>query len=229
MKILQTTLEFAKEFVKLQWVTQFVVIIALAYAAFAIGSCNGKTQFDEFTVEYQQVLKDRDRISNQANALAQQADSLANEATQLQDTIKKLKISVSLRNTERRNLQENLESLKTQRQTTDDAPSIVIVQEHIIDNLEKQLANADSVNSTTQTILVSTEKQVEFYRAAYELSDIRGDSLQYVLNNLPKPPANPNKWILGLPKPTRTQVAIVAATAGAVGGYKLHQVISNQR
>jgi septal ring factor EnvC (AmiA/AmiB activator) len=229
MKILQTTLEFAKEFVKLQWVTQFVVIIALAYAAFAIRSCNTNTKFEQFTVEYEQVLRDRTRIAQHAAALEKEADQLAQQATVLQDTITRLKFTVSLRTAERAKLKTNLDSLQATLASATDTAEIVVAQQHIIGNLEGQLANADSINVTTQTILVNTEAQREFFKRAYELSDQRGDSLQRLVNSLPTLPQDPNKWIFGLPKPTRTQVAIVAATAGAVGGYKLHQALSNQR
>lgn len=229
MKILQATLEFAKEFVSLKWVTQVVVVLTLAYVAFAVGSCNTTSKFEQFTIEYEKVLKDRTRISKQADSLQQQATTLAQQAGQLQDTISKLKITVSLRNAERAKMKTNLDSLKGQLATAQDTAEIVVAQQQIIGNLEGQLANADSVNVATQSMLVNTEKQVKFFEQAYKLSDQRGDSLQRLVNDLPKPPQDPDKWIFGLPKPTRTQVAIVATAAGAFGGYKLHQAISNQR
>jgi len=229
MKILNIVVEFAKEFVSLRWITQLVVIVSLAYVAFVMGSCNTKTQFEQFSVEYEQVLRDRTRIAQHAAALEKEAEYLSQQAGVLQDTIKRLKFTVSIRTAERAKLKTNLDSLQIVLASATDTAEIVVAQQHIIGNLEGQLANADSINATTQTILVNTEAQREFFRRAYELSDQRGDSLQRLVNSLPTLPQDPNKWIFGLPKPTRTQVAIVAATVGAVGGYKLHHALSNQR
>lgn len=229
MNILETTVKFAKTFVSSKLVTQIVIILTLAYVAFVMGSCNTKTQFEEFSIEYEQILKDKTRISQQATELEQKAESLAYQADQLQDTISRLKITVSLRNAQRLELQTNMSGLQTKLATATDTAEIVVTQQQIIGNLQGQLTNADSTNTVTQSILVNTEKQVKFFEEAYKLSDQRGDSLQRLINDLPKAPADPNKWILGLPKPSRVQVAIAAAAVGAVGGYKLHQVISNQQ
>lgn len=229
MKILQTTLEFAKEFVALKRITQVVVVLILGYAAFAMGTCSTQTKFDEFKIEYEQVLQDRARITEQANALKTEAVLLAQSAEKLQDTIKTLKVTISVRSAQRMALQAEYGELRNALQVTTDTTVLLVTQQQMIGNLETQLANADSVNADNQLIITSTEKQVEFYRRAYELSDVRGDSLQRVLNSLPKPPKDPNKWMLGLPKPTRTQVAIVSVAVGAYGGYKLREALNKQR
>jgi ABC-type transporter Mla subunit MlaD len=210
-------------------IIQLVLVVVLGYAAFAVGSCTTKTEFERFTEEYKQVLNDRDRITKQALALEQQAKTLADSAQQLQDTIGRWKGVVAAQNAERSKLKGNLDSLNVQLAAAKDTATMVITLKAINLNLTQQLAVADSTTKATQNMFVNSEKQVAFFRRSYELSDQRGDSLQKVLDNLPKPPQDPDKWIFGLPKPTRTQVAIVAAAAGAYGGYTLKEALSNQR
>jgi ABC-type transporter Mla subunit MlaD len=210
-------------------IIQLILVVVLGYAAFTVGSCATKTEFEQFTEEYKQVLKDRDRITKHATELEQQAKTLADSAQHLQDTIGRWKGIVAARNAERSKLKGNLDSLGVQLAAAKDTATMVVTLKAINLNLTQQLAVADSTTKTTQNMFVNSEKQVAFFRRSYELSDQRGDSLQKVLDNLPKPPQDPDKWIFGLPKPTRTQVAVVATAVGAYGGYKLKEALSNQR
>lgn len=218
---LQGIINFGTTFSKLTKVGQYAVIAGGAFLIFSLGNCSGKTELDKFIIEYEQFKKD-------AAATTQYADSLKSEILVLQDsvaqketTVNKLKIEIAFNSKARQRLQTEQTQMQSELASVTTIQDTVIVQEKIIANLENQLTVADNTITTQNEVISLRDQQLQQMQSATKLALQRGDSLQTLISNLPKTPKNPDKFIFGIPKPSRTTVAIASLITGIVVGAQI--------
>lgn len=219
--ILKSVISFGKAFSKLTQVGQLAVVGCLAFVMFSLGNCHGKTDLDNFIVEYEEFKKDAETTTKYADSLKSKVTLLQDSVSAKETTVKQLKIQIAFNSQARARLQTEQREMKTELSSVTTIRDTVIVQEKIIDNLENQLVVADSTIKTQTQVISIKDQQLSQMQQATALSVARGDSLQKVLLNIPKTPKNPDKLIFGIRKPSRTTVFIVGTVTGILLGAKL--------
>lgn len=224
MKLLNELIKFGKAFGKLTQVAQFGVIVALIVVAFSMGNCNGKTGLDNFLVQYEELQQNAKKATAHADSLNRRVAQLSDSANQQTEKIKKLTISISFRERERATQVRQLAQLEDRVQAARADSNLVVVvatQDTIIDNLKTQISTIDGVVTDQRQIIQTQATQVLALQEAVQLATTRGDTLQSILNTLPKKPTNPDRFFFGLlPKPSRTVVGAVALVGGIIIGSR---------
>lgn len=225
MKLLNDLIKFGKAFGRLTQIAQLGVIVALIVVAFSMGNCNGKTELDTFLVEYQELQQNAKKATIYADSLNGRVAQLTDSAKQQDEKIKKLTISISFRERQRvaqvRELTQ-LENRVAAAKAESDLETVVATQDTVIDNLKNQVITTDGIVTEQKEIIQAQATQVLALQQAVQLATARGDTLQTILNALPKKPANPDRFFFGLlPKPSRTVVGVIALAGGIVIGSQV--------
>jgi len=206
MKLLDNIIKFGKSFQSLTQIGQIAVVVILIAFAFNFGSCEGDRKIKEFAIKYEQLQTEATSAKMFADSAKNKIESLSNDVNSKNEVIKKLTFSVELRETQRNELKRDLVDLEKDLVVAKDTAELVVVQEHIIDNLKTQLNVADSTNSDLKKLL-----QLERYKVTK-----LGDRLQTVVDSLVKlpPPKAPRNWI------SKKTIGIAAFAGGVfVGDY----------
>lgn len=222
MKILTDGVRLIGGFIKsLPKMAQLIVFGGLVIVAFLIGNNKEKSDFQKFTIEYEQFKKD-------ANKTKVYADSLKTTVMYLQDSInkkeiivKQLKVELDVNVVNRKKLIQQNEDTKAKLKSAQTLKDTVIQQTKIIDNLEQQLTIADTNLAIKDTLIQVKDKQLRQQFNATYIAIQRGDSLQRILLEIPSTPKDPNTIIFGIPKPSRKAIGVVAFVVGVVVGAKL--------
>jgi hypothetical protein len=98
----------------------------------------------------------------------------------------------------------------------------------VIPRQEIIIATLDTANAKQDSTIEYQSEQIQSWIRIATTHEERARILAFALdttvatlNNLPKPPSNPDRWIFGLKKPTRTQSFI---GGGIVGGLVVYVV-----
>lgn len=225
MKLLNDLINFGKAFGRLTQVAQLGVVIALIFVAFSMGNCKGKTELDTFLVQYEELQQNAKKTTEYANSLNTQVAQLSDSAKQQDEKIKKLTISISFRQQQRVAQVEELAQLEGRvaaARANSNTEALVETQEAVIDNLKTQVETTEAIVTDQQQVIQAQATQVLALQQAVQLATARGDTLQTILNGLPKKPANPDRFFFGLlPKPSRTVVGVIALAGGIVIGSQV--------
>lgn len=216
MKLLNNIIKFGKSFQSLSQIGQIAVVIALVAIAFNFGSCEGDKKIKQFVVKYEQLQTEAKSAKSFADSAKNKITLLTNDVNSKNEVIKKLTISVEIRENQRKELKNDLVDLEQNLLAAKDTAELVVVQEHIIDNLKTQLNVADSTNSDLKKLLQLERYKVSKLDSAIVLANSRGDKLQVVVDSLIKlpPPKAPRNWI------SKKTIGIVAFAGGVfVGDY----------
>jgi len=216
MKLLDNIIKFGKSFQSLTQIGQIAVVVILIAFAFNFGSCEGDRKIKEFAIKYEQLQTEATSAKMFADSAKNKIESLSNDVNSKNEVIKKLTFSVELRETQRNELKRDLVDLEKDLVVAKDTAELVVVQEHIIDNLKTQLNVADSTNSDLKKLLQLERYKVTKLDSAVTLANARGDRLQTVVDSLVKlpPPKAPRNWI------SKKTIGIAAFAGGVfVGDY----------
>lgn len=219
--ILQGLIKFGTAFSPLTKIGQYAVIAGGAFLIFSLGNCSGKTELDNFIVEYEEFKKNAEETTEYAESLKSHVLTLQDSVAQTETTVKKLKIEIVFNSKARERLKSERTQIQTELAQVTSIQDTVTVQEKIISNLETQLTVADNTITSQNEVISLRDQQLTQMQLAANLAVQRGDSLQTILTNIPKTPKNPDRWIFGIPKPSRTTVAIVSILTGIVVGAQL--------
>jgi len=215
MKILEAVIKFGKSFAKLTGIGQIAVIGALLYLGYAAGSCGDKAKdTDNIEVVVEQTKK-------RAKDLEDQVDSLQKNVAQKETTITTLKFQISLRQRERNQARQQLETLE---QLATEERMIAMVPtpltDSLIDGLKEQVASADTVIQIQEEVITTREEQIKMLNNALYLSNQRGDTLQVALDQTLKAYQKKDKLFGKIPMPSRKTVAAIAFIGGAYVGVQ---------
>ena len=224
MKILNEVIKFGRAFEKLTQISQIAIIAILIFVGFSVGNCNGKTELDSFIVEYTALQESAKKTTEYADSLRTEVVQLADSAKRQDEKIKKLTISISFREQQKIVQSRQLADLESRLDSAKADSNLIVVvatQDTVISTLKDQVATTEAIVSDQKEVIRVQQTQVLALNRALTLSNERGDSLQTVLSSLPKPPKDPDKWILGIRKPSRTVVAITSVLVGVVVGSQI--------
>ena len=218
---LNSFISFGKAFSKLTKIGQIAAVGAAIFVIFSMGTCSGKTDLDKFIVEYEEFKDNAKNVSQYADSLKTEVVTLQDSVVKTETTVKKLKIEIAFNSKVREQLKVQQRQIQTELASVTTLQDTVVVQDKIIANLETQLFAADSTITTQTEVISLREQQLDQMKAATNLAVQRGDSLQTILSSRPETPKNPDKWILGIKKPSRTTVAITSLLVGVVIGAQI--------
>lgn len=225
MRLLNNLTKFGKAFGQLTHVAQIAAIVTLIVVAFSFDNCNSKTELDNFIVQYESLQETAKHTTQIADSLNKQVIQLSDKAQKQNEKIKKLTINISFKeqqNVFRVSQLSRLEDKVIEAKTDSNLSSVIATQDTIISNIKNQLQTTNEIVSEQREIIQSQNTQILSLRDAVYAATLRGDTLQSIVNALPKTPSNPNKFLFGLiPKPNRTVVGIVAFVAGVTVGNQL--------
>lgn len=209
----------------------------LFVGAYVAGSCSGKSDIEEWRNKYKQYYEEAQTTKKTAEQLKKTSDSLATLAKSKDAKIDSLKAKADRLGRDRNGLGRELGQLEGQLETIGSlAPSIdsltdtstanrirvaITKRDTIISKQKVSLAKADSQIVSLNDSFKQQKERVGLLEHSLRVSNDRGDSLQVVVNNLPKAPKNPNKLLGFIPIPSRTTVAIVSLAAGTYIGSQL--------
>lgn len=217
-----------------KWLILGVIMFGGAYLA---GSQSKKSDIEEWRDKYKQYYTEAQATKKTAEQLKKTSDSLAALAHAKDAKIDSLKSKADRLGRDRSNLGNELAGLENELgQLGSVIPAIdsiadttaanrirvaITKRDTIISKQKQSLVKADSqIVSLTESFNHQKEK-VGLLENSLRTATLRGDSLQVVVDNLPKAPKNPNKFLGFIPLPSRTTVAIVSLAAGTYLGTQL--------
>lgn len=211
--------------------------VILFVGAYVAGSCSGKSKMDDWRDKYKQYYEEAQTTKKTAERLKKTSDSLAVLAHAKDAKIDSLKAKADKLSRDRANLGQQLGGLENE---LDKLGSVIPAIDSIPDTTA---ANRIRVAITTRDTIIKTQKQtiklaneeigtlrsmadsqkikLGILNQSLKVSNDRGDSLQVVVNGLPKTPPKPDRIFGFIPMPSRTTVAIVSLAAGTYIGSQL--------
>lgn len=217
-----------------KWLILGIIVFGGAYLA---GSQSKKSDIEEWRGKYKQYYQEAQNTKKTAEQLKKTSDSLAALAHSKDAKIDSLKAKADRLGRDRTNLGQQLGGLENELDklgsvipAIDSIPDTtaanrirvaITKRDTIISKQKQSLVKADSqIVSLTESFKQQKER-VGLLEGSLRASNQRGDSLQVVVDNLPKTPKNPNKLLGFIPLPSRTTVAIVSLAAGTYLGTQL--------
>ena len=194
--------------------TTIGLIIGVSVGIFFLGRIsskdNGLKEYDQKFKQYQEqvvnpMIVKTAALQKTADSAAAISDSLKNIHTQQTKQIAKLEANEVIKRTNNQKLEDSLKAVLPD--TCKPALALVDSLTSEINNLHVIVLAEDSRDSVS-------EAENANLRLAFNKEKSRGDSLQTVINNWPKPP-KPNK-ILGFIPHVSPRVAYVAGVISAV-------------
>jgi uncharacterized phage infection (PIP) family protein YhgE len=214
-------LEFFKT---LNQLSQLVLVGALVFAiTFTFGSCQQKTTIAEFNQRYEQyqdsVKKVLFRNDFIANASLARADSLKQDsikAARQTREINRLRNSLGDTQKEKDRLQRQIDSLRV---ATPDTSEISLKKDTLIAELRRDSTVMDSTIRKLEQRDTTRLQTIATITRQSNANLQRAEAAEERLQNLPKPPNDPDKWFFDkFNKPTRTQVGVITGTIGLIFG-----------
>lgn len=213
--------DFIKGLNELSKIILTAVIIFLATSV--VNGINRKSAIDEYNEQYKKyqdsvavVLQQKDSVEK---IMAARADSLKQDsikAVRQSREINRLRNNLSNTQAEKDRLQREIDSLAA---ISPDTHPASLKKDTLIAELRKDSTVMDS------TIKVLEQRDSTRVQTIARISSDRDDALgraeraEAQLENLPKPPEDPDKWFFGLfNKPTRTQVGVGGVIIGVITG-----------
>lgn len=218
MKIFDSLVKFGKGFADLPTIGRYAVVFAALYFAFLLGGDRKETEFTQFRAEYQQLLKKADTLQKVSDSLETRVDDLRQSAQKKDSTINKLTVTIEWRTRQNRTLVGELAELETQMRdslVSRDTLALLTLKDSAITNLKEQNANKDTIIAEQQVIIAEQREVIDTLNLALTLSEQRADTLETLIQNLPKTPKDPDKF-WGIPKPSRKTVAVVSFVGGVL-------------
>jgi len=211
-----------------------IVIFGGSYLA---GAQSKKSSIEEWRDKYKKYYEEAQNTKKVADSLKTASDSLLYLAQSKDAKIDSLRSNADRLGRDRAGLGRELDQLEGQLETIGSlTPSIdsitdtstanrirvaISTRDTIIDKQKVSLAKADSQLVSLNDAFNQQKEKVGLLTHSLRLSNERGDSLQVVVDNLPKTPKNPNKFLGFIPLPSRTTVAVVSLAAGTYIGTQL--------
>lgn len=217
-----------------KWLIVGVIVFGGAYL---VGSQSGKSDIEQWRDKYKQYYEEAQTAKKNAEQLKKTSDSLATLAQSKDAKIDSLKSKADRLSRDRANLGRELGGLEGE---LDKLGSVIPAIDSITDTTA---ANRIRVAIQTRDTIIKTQKQtiklaneeivtlrsmsdsqkvsLGLLNQSLKASNQRGDSLQVVVDGLPKTPKNPNKFLGFIPMPSRTTVAIISLAAGTYIGTQL--------
>lgn len=215
--VIEALIRLMKEFAKLTFRTQTLVVVVLIFVSFNFGQCDGDAKVNDFRQKY---------VALQANAVAAQkfSDSaktqvaqLVRESKQKDDSIIRLKVTVDVANKQRSTLRNNLGAMEDRLEHVTDIAERSEIQQGIIYNLKEQVTEAEEVITQQKTIIDQQDVKILKLDQALALATERADRFEDVNKQLIdlKPP--PRIWL------NKKVLGTTAFIAGVVVGNKIAQ------
>lgn len=192
---------------------------------------------EEWRDKYKQFYEEAQTTKKTAEQLKKTSDSLAALAHSKDAKIESLKSKADKLSRDRSNLGRELNGLEGE---LDKLGSVIPTIDSITDTTA---ANRIRVAITTRDTIIKTQKQtiklaneeivtlrslsdsqkvsLGLLNQSLKVSNNRGDSLQVIVNGIPKVPPKPDRILGFIPMPSRTTVAVVSLAAGAYIGTQL--------
>lgn len=221
-------IEVIRDFLKeLNSTTQLILVALVVFTlAYSFGSCGKKTQMDEYNQKYkqyqEQVEKEKHRSDSLQNVVKLRADSARKDSiTAAKQTAKidSLKTSLGKTQSSKTRLEQEIDSLKALQP---DTTQISLKKDTLIANLRTDSTNMQRTISELEKRDTTRLEEIAKHKQNVLTQTFRADNLQAKLNLLPKPPADPDRWLFGLvKKPDRVIVGAVSFVAGVIGGIVL--------
>jgi uncharacterized protein (DUF3084 family) len=191
-------------------------VLIVICAMLALDSYQKKDSLDKFIKDFDDYKGRVENVSNIAKVLNEQAIQLRKSADSKDTVIKKLQ-------------SERTILVSTSSKLTRERDSLKAIGKTIVDTVEL-LKNKDAIIKADSLIIVSKDKTIANQTSQLSIRDVqiaelkksgdafkfRGDSLQGVLDSLPKTPKNPNKLFNILPLPDRKQSFLLGVVATTV-------------
>jgi chromosome segregation ATPase len=218
MKIFDSLVKFGKGFADLPTIGRYAVVVTALYFAFFFGGTRKETEFTQFRAEYQQLVKKADTLQKVSDSLETRVDGLRRSAEKKDSTINKLTVTIEWRTRQNRMLVGELAELESRMKDTvvsSDTATLLTLKDSAIANLKEQNANKDTIITQQQVIITEQRQIIDTLNLALTLSEQRADTLETFIQNLPKPPKDPDKF-WGIPKPSRKTVAVVSFVGGVL-------------
>jgi len=197
-----------------------VAVILIVGASMWIDSYLQQDNIDAYIKKYETYQEIAKKTTVFADSLKDVVHVMQTIVHTKEVTITKLTTKVKEQTDAKLQLSMQLDSIE---HTMDSAKTIydtLKIKDASIVNLKTQLLHADTVIAQQNLIITERKGQVDTLNLALTHAMVRGDSLQAVLNALPKAPKNPNK-IFGISLPSRTTIGIVGFISGVVSGFVL--------
>jgi hypothetical protein len=182
-------------------------------------------EFGKFKTEYEEVKKTAERVTKNNAVIQKQVDKLADSVKTSDSIIKAQNKRTNVLIADRSKLKKDVADLERQlldstgTQITDTA-QIIVIKDGIISKLKVDIVQADEIIKDKDKVISRAETQKQQLSKQVLLVTGQRDSLQLVVNGLPKAPRDPNKF-LGIPLPSRSLSYVLGVASGLYAGYKL--------
>lgn len=207
-----------------------LLIAVLLAGLFVVGMMANKyykstLEFGKFKTEYEEVQKTAERVVTHNVVLQKQVNLLADSIKKSDSIIKAQNKRTSVLIADRNKLKKEVSDLEKQlldstgTQITDTA-QILVIKDGIISKLKTDIVKADEIIKDKDKVISIAETQKQQLSKQVLLVTEQRDSLQLVVDALPKAPRDPNKF-LGIPLPSR-KLSFIAGTV--VGGFVISKI-----
>lgn len=193
-----------------------IAILIVICAMLVLDSYQKKDSLDKFIKDFDEYKVRVENVSDIARILNEQAIQIRKSSDAKDTTIKKLqseKTSLVLNSSK---LTRERDSLKAIGKTIVDTVALLENKDAIIRADSLIIVSKDKTIANQASQLSIRDIQIAELRKSGDAFKVRGDSLQGVLDGLPKTPKNPNKLLNIIPLPDRKQsflLGVVVTTA----------------
>jgi len=194
--------------------------IVLLAAAFYLGNAAGKTDLAKYIREYTEFRKQAAITTIYADSLKVEAAKWMASANAKDTSIAKLKNTATVIAASNRVLITRIDSLKADADTMTNIVALIENKTKTITLLTKVVTNDSIIIVKKDSIISYKDLQISQIKASAEMYKKRGDSLQVIVINIPKPPPNPGKLFGFIPLPSRSVVGVVAFIGGVYVGHQ---------
>jgi len=217
-----------------KWLILGVIVFGGAYLA---GTMSKKSELEEWRDKYKQYYEEAQTTKKTAEQFKKTSDSLAALALSKDAKIDSLRSKADRLNRDRSNLGRELDGLEgeldklgsvipTIDSITDTTAAnrirvAIQTRDTIIVTQKKTINLANEEIKSLRTVSDEQKIQLGLLNQSLTVSNKRGDSLQTVVNGLPKTPPKPDRILGFIPMPSRTTVAVVSLVAGTYIGTQL--------
>lgn len=217
-----------------KWLILGVTVFLGAYLA---GSMSQKSELEEWRDKYKQYYEEAQTTKKTAEQLKKTSDSLAALASSKDAKIDSLRSKADRLSRDRSNLGKELDGLENE---LDKLGSVIPAIDSIADTtaanrIRVAIKTRDTIIVTQKKTIAIANEEIKSLRVASDeqkmqlgllnqslvTSNKRGDSLQTVVDGMPKVPPKPDRILGFIPMPSRTTVAVVSLVAGTYIGTQL--------
>jgi hypothetical protein len=201
-----------------------VICLIFLSGTLAFQGRNNKTTIDKYIEDTRQHIQYTDSLLNVVYKIEKESKSLADSARgrgqvidSLRQRVQGISTTIATRNVQLRSLKDSLAKISTVQDSLTATISIIDIQNDLISKKDSIISVQD------KSLTIEADRNRQLLRA-YQLQSIASDSLQKIINTIPRLKNNPDRIFFNkIPLPSRSTSFVLGVATGITGAYVISQ------